>query len=106
MLPIVHDQDVRNAESADDFFPKEVLDPSLNDGRDGFYLNPLCEVFYGHDQEFLMGCGDWEWSQNVHSPYSKGPWTSNWMLNVGGLLSESTKLLTLGALLDELKGIF
>ena len=96
---------MRNAEFTDDFFLKEILDPSLSDGRDSFYFNPLCEVVYGYDQKLLLRCGDWEWSQDVHSPYSKRPWTSNWMLNVGGLMSESSKLLTLSALLDELGGI-
>ena len=58
MLPIVHDQDVRNAESADDFFPEEVLNLALSYGWDGLYFHPLCEVIYGYDQEFLLGCGD------------------------------------------------
>ena len=83
-----------------------MLDPSLSDGRDGFYLNPLCEVVYGYDQELFLGCGDWEWSQNVHFPYGKGPWTSNWLLNVGRFLCETSKLLTFGALLDELRYVF
>ena len=96
---------MRNAKSANDFLLEEVLNPGLIDGRDDLYFHPLCEVIYGYDQEFLLGCGDWEWSQDVHSSYDKGPWTSNWMLNVGGLLSESSKLLTLGVFLDKLRGV-
>ena len=94
-----------NAESEYDFFPKEMLNSSLSDGRNGFYFYPLYEVVYGYDQELLLGCGDWEWSQDIHSPYSKGPWTSNWTLNVGRLLRETSKLLTLSILLNELEGV-
>ena len=97
---------MRDFESTDDFFPKEMLYLSLSNGWDYFYFNPLCEVVYGYDQEFLLGCKDWEWSQDVHSPYSKRPWTSNWMLNVGRFLCETSELLALGTLLNNLKGIF
>ena len=49
LLPIVCDQCVRNAESIDEFFPEEMLNPSLSDGQNDFYFYPLCEVVYGYD---------------------------------------------------------
>ena len=97
---------MRNFESTDDLFLKEMLNPSLNNGRNGFYFHPLCEVVYDYDQELLLGCGEWDWSQDVHSLYSKRLWTSNWMLNVGRFLRKTGKLLALGALLNELDSIF
>ena len=64
---------MRNAESTNDFLPKEMLDPSLNDGRDNFDFHLFFEVVYGYDQEFFLGCGDSEWSQDIYFLYSKGP---------------------------------
>ena len=54
---------MRNVESTDDLLPKEMLNPSLSDGRDDFYFHPLCEVVYGYDQELLLGCGDQQWCE-------------------------------------------
>ena len=82
-----------------------MLNPSLSDSRDSFYFNPLYKVIYGYDQELFLRCGDWEWSQDIHSSYYKWPWTSNRMLNVGSFLREPSELLTLGALLDELESV-
>ena len=49
LLPVICNQGMWDAESAYDFFPEEVLNPSLSDGRDCFHFYPLCEVVYGYN---------------------------------------------------------
>ena len=49
LLPVIRNQGMRDAESAYNFFSKEVLNPSLSDSRDRFHFYPLCEVVYGYN---------------------------------------------------------
>ena len=42
--------------------------------REGFGLYPLCEIIYGHYEEFVLVCPLYKWSKDVHYPPGKWPW--------------------------------
>ena len=42
-------------ESIDNIFPQEFLHTFLCDACDSLYLNPFCEVFASHNDEFVLG---------------------------------------------------
>ena len=44
------------------------------DLREGFGLYPLCKIIYSHDEEFILVCPLYEWSEDAHSAPGKRPW--------------------------------
>jgi len=65
---------VRDAESADNAPPYEVLHIFCRDGSEGFGLDPFGEVVDSHQEELGLPFPRGERTDNVHPPNGERPW--------------------------------
>ena len=63
---IVDDNLLRNAEMEYEILPYEVLDFTIADLMESLNLDPLCEVLGDSEHVNPLGCGHWEFADDVH----------------------------------------
>ena len=71
---VVRDECLRDPKPSEHVSFVKTQNVVRGDFREGFSLYPLCEVIYGHDEEFVLVRTLYEWSEDVHSPPGKWPW--------------------------------
>jgi len=65
---------MRNTISAYEIFPEKLLDLLGCDSGQRFGFYPLSEIINGYYQEFHLALAGREGAEDIHSPFSEGPW--------------------------------
>ena len=68
---VVCDERLRDSKSREHVSFVKMHNVVRGDFHEGFGLYPLCEVIYGHDEEFVLVRPLYKWSEDVHSPLGK-----------------------------------
>jgi len=65
---------MQNVISAYDIFPDKLLDLLGCDSGQRFGFYPLSEIINRYYQEFYLALVGREGAEDIHSPFSEGPW--------------------------------
>ena len=71
---VVCDEHLRDPKSSEYVSFSKTQNVVRGNFREGFGLYPLYEIIYGHDEEFVLVCPLYEWSEDIHSPPGEWPW--------------------------------
>ena len=106
LLSIIIDEDPRDAEMANDNFPKKTANILLCNGSQGFGFNPLREIINSYDKGFELPHCHGERSHYIKALLSEWPGSIHWGKLLRWLPNDVTEPLAFVACLYVGLGVF